>query len=188
MTEPEQNKHRALRGDGGPKSREMAVPGAPERVKSPTSGGGGKCLFTPLFFIIVIFRPNLALLPAPSEKKKETGAQLSSPNSLKLHGSAIEYPEAQFQQPPHPTPGPSLCSRCSGAASKCAERLRVRAPRAALPRFHRTALGRVKLSRGGGGGAAPGGMRDAGRATLMCVHACKRANEQQQQQQQKARP
>lgn len=136
MTEPEQNKHRALRGDGGPKSREMAVPGAPERVKSPTSGGGGKCLFTPLFFIIVIFRPNLALLPAPSEKKKETGAQLSSPNSLKLHGSAIEYPEAQFQQPPPPHPRPLSMA----PVQRCCFQMRGAAPRA------RTARGSAPLS------------------------------------------
>ena len=55
MTEPEQNKHRALRGDGGPKSREMAVPGAPERVKSPTSGGGGSAFLPPCFLLLLFF-------------------------------------------------------------------------------------------------------------------------------------
>lgn len=138
MTEPEQNKHRALRGDGGPKSREMAVPGAPERVKSPTSGGGGSA-FLPPCFLLLLFFGQISPFSLRRRKKERNRSATFVPKQPKTPRFGYRIPEAQFQQPPPPPPAPLYAPGAAvllpnaRSGSACAHRARLCPAFTALP-------------------------------------------------------
>lgn len=144
--------------------------------------------FYPPVFYYYCFSAKSRPSPCAVGKKERNRSATFVPKQPKTPRFGYRIPGGSVPAAPPPHPRPLSMA----PVQRCCFQMRGAAPRA------RTARGSAPLSPHcpgegeafprGGGGAAPGGMRDAGRATLMCVHACKRANEQQQQQQQKARP